>query len=124
MKYRAVYHSPTGERMILGVGTTPERAIEEAKSHLKDGKFRGHSEGYFWSRVRVEPGSEPLFIEIDEEKLRSFVDAGKFVMTWEGCEITDPYVDESGRVLVNPIAYYGDSFIIACLTYGLLKYPS
>lgn len=69
-------------------------------------------------------GSGPLFIEIDEEKLRSFVDVGKFVMTWEGCEITDPYVDESGRVLVNPIAYYGDSFIIACLTYGLLKYPS
>ena len=68
--------------------------------------------------------SEPLFIEIDEEKLRSLVDAGKFVMTWEGYEITDPYVDESTTLLVNPIAYYGESFIIACLTYGLLKYPS
>src|SRR5690606_17638304 len=103
---------------------TPERAIEEAKSHLKDGKFRGHSEEYFWSRVRIELGPEPLFIEIDVEKLSSLIEEGKFVMTWEGCEITDPYVDESGRVLVNPIAYYGDSFILACLTYGLLKYPS
>jgi len=33
--------------------------------------------------------------------------------TYEGVEITDPTMDESGRFEVNPIEYYGQAYLDA-----------
>jgi len=33
--------------------------------------------------------------------------AGKLAFCWNGTLITDPYTDETGRFLVDPIKYYG-----------------
>lgn len=65
-----------------------------------------------------------MVVEIDVEKLHYLVDEGEFVMKWGNWEITDPFFDEFGREPVHPVAYYGNDFILACMTYGLLKYPT
>jgi len=33
--------------------------------------------------------------------------------TFEGVEITDPSMDESGRFKVNPVGYYGEPYLLA-----------
>ena len=63
-----------------------------------------------------------IIVRIDREMLIKLVQEGQFIMHAKGHAITDPFGDEININDVDPVSYYRNPFLLACLHYGLIKY--